>query len=171
MTRAFKAFAIAAALSAVTTLACAADDDVGAIQMAYEPSIIRLGNQGWYPLVVQLAAGWRGSRYWAVEAFASPTLTIETAGKPGPDYFSSVVGLRGVGYLPVSDRWELMAKVGVASTTLNHSDAVGHVTITDPVVGGGLMWHGGPHLSVGANATWLTKSHTPMVGARLEWRL
>jgi hypothetical protein len=171
MKRAIRALATALALAAATTLAHA-DDDAGKFQLSYDIGAMKLDRQTWWPLAIQLNGGWRGSRYWAVEAFAVIPFVIEgnNIGDPGVYQFDNAVGVRAVGYLPVNDRFEWMGAVGVASTK-RHEEAPGSASanVTDPVITVGAMWIRSPHLSMGITSSYFTKSATPSVGFRSEW--
>jgi hypothetical protein len=171
MTRAIRALAAACALAAATTLAHAADD-AGKFQLSYDIGVMKLDSRTWWPLALQLNGGWRGSRYWAVEAFAVVPFVIEgnDIGHPGVYQFDNAVGARAVGYLPVNDRFEWMGAVGVASTK-RHEEAPGNASanVTDPVLTVGAMWDRSSHLSLGITASYFTQSATPFVGFRSEW--
>jgi len=172
MTRAIQALAAAFVLAAATTTPAHAEDDAGRFQLSYDIGTMKLDSRTWWPLAVQLNAGWRGSRYWAVEAFALAPFVIEANdyGHPGIYQFDDAVGLRAVGYVPMNDAFEWMGAVGIANTK-RHEEAPGSArqSLTDPVLTVGAMWNRSRHLSLGLTGSYFTKSATPSIGFRSEW--
>jgi hypothetical protein len=151
-----------------------ATSDTGKVQLSYDVAALKLDSHTWWPLSVQLAAGWRGSRYWGVEGFVVAPVIIDapSSGATRDMTFDGAFGARVLGYVPVSDRWEAMLGVGMARTT-RHPQGFPEQKdrLNDPLVAAGLMWRSSPHLSMGVSASYLTLSGTPVIGFRSEWKL
>jgi len=84
---------------------------------------------------------------------------------------SSFVGVRGLGYLPLNDSWELLGGLGVGRATLSTSAAGNNPDRkeTDPILSGGIQWRMNKAFHVGLTIDYLTKADVSMATVFAGW--
>lgn len=169
-----KAAAVAVMAALALPMAAHAADDAGKFQLSYDVGAVTLSTGKWYPLSIQLAAGWRASRYWAVEAVALEPVLIEATnnhGTAGEYEFRHAEGARVLGYLPVSDTFEWMAGAGAMWTTQQElGGASGMPRKVEPGLFLSAMWRRSAHLSMGVSTSYFTNTGTSTLAFRSEWK-
>jgi hypothetical protein len=118
----------------------------------------------------QATFGYRFNPNFALEAVALTNLLILRDGidSNGPWEFEYYLGLRGVGYLPLNDRWELMGIAGAGQVEQSRNLSIDgpNRRRTDAQLGAGLMYRRNSHWSMGFEATTLARTGTINVGLR-----
>jgi hypothetical protein len=166
---------VAAVLASAVVLAQAQSTGptpVHHFQAGIEVGAVSLDKSSKFAPSAQVSFGYRFNPNFAIEAVALTNLLIVRDGvnDNGPWEFEHYLGLRGVGYLPLDEYWELMGGAGAGQTeqSLNLDIYGAKRHRTDEQLSVGLMYRRNTHWSMGFEASTLLQTQAINVGLRGE---
>jgi hypothetical protein len=118
--------------------------------------------------------GYRFDGNWAVQATSFGQFDLfrnfladESTARYGFDRF---IGVQALGYLPLSDAFELRGGLGIGHSKLNNGfvDSPDR-TNTDGLLSAGLQWHVVRHFDIGFDINYLTKTEVSTAMVRTQW--
>ncbi len=165
----------AAALAGAAVLAHAADAAPAPghhFQVGIDIGAVSLNKSSEFYPSAQITAGYRFNPNFAIEGVALTNLLFLRDGidSNGPWEFEYFLGLRGVGYLPLDDHWELMGAAGAGEVEQSRNLSIDGPTRhrTDGQLAAGLIYRRNSHWSMGFEASTLVRTQTINLALRGE---
>lgn len=165
---------VAAALLAASTFAAQAQSDDAAPTHGHFS--IQFGNADDHSQgnpAMQATLGYDFDKTWSVEAIGMLNLAFMRSGfiRQGEHLFNEAEGVRALATLPLGDRFNLVAGLGLVHFSEDVGTAEGNVTRTKdtPMVSLAAMYRLGRRWSLGVEVSSFTSAHTVNEGLKAEF--